>query len=69
MNKNFTFNSKRKNLIEPVKFVFVYILSLFCNSRAHDFFLEYDVIYLPFISATLVSVVINFTGQKFWVFK
>ena len=69
MNKNFTFNSKEKNLIQPFKFIILYLISLYFNSETHDFFLEFDIIYLPFVAATLVSVAINFSGQKFWVFK
>ena len=69
MNKNFTFNSKEKNLIQPIKFIILYLISLYFNSETHDFFLEFDIIYLPFVTATLVSVAINFSGQKFWVFK
>jgi|TARA_A100001015_G_scaffold69663_1_gene77126 putative flippase GtrA len=69
MNKNFTFNSKEKNLIQPFKFIILYLISLYFNSETHDFFLEFDVIYLPFVTAALVSVAINFSGQKFWVFK
>ena len=44
-------------------------VSLFFNSITHDFF---DSLYdglLPFGIATFVSVLINFSGQKFWVFR
>tara|TARA_Y100000591_G_scaffold332674_1_gene370983 strand:- start:815 stop:1036 length:222 start_codon:yes stop_codon:yes gene_type:complete len=69
MNKKITFKSKNKALGEPLKFIILYVISLYFNSTTHDYFLRYDMMYLPFISATIVSVIINFSGQKFWVFK
>ncbi len=69
MNKKITFKSKNNGFSEPLKFIILYIISLYFNSTTHDYFLRYDVNYLPFISATIVSIIINFSGQKFWVFK
>jgi putative flippase GtrA len=69
MNKNITFNSSSRSLYQPIKFIFLYSISFFFNSTTHDFFLSYDINYFPFIAATIISIIINFTGQKYWVFK
>jgi putative flippase GtrA len=69
MNKKITFKSENNAFSESLKFIILYAISLFFNSTTHDYFLKYDIMYLPFISATIVSVIINFSGQKFWVFK
>jgi len=69
LNKTFTFRVKKIFFKQPIKFAVLYSISLFFNSITHDFFDNlYDGI-LPFGIATFVSVIINFSGQKFWVFK
>lgn len=68
-NKIFTFKIKKYNLNEPVKFVLLYSVSLFANSFIHDFFLNIFGGLLPFFLASMVSVLINFNGQKFWVYN
>ena len=68
-NKLYTFKLIKFNLNEPLKFLIVYILSLFINSVVHDFFyLKYNGL-IPFGMSTLVSIIINFFGLKYWVFK
>jgi putative flippase GtrA len=42
---------------------------LIANSLTHDYFLKIFDGFLPFVISTIVSVTINFTGQKLWVFK
>lgn len=68
-NKIFTFQLKPYNLREPMKFIFLYAVSLIANSSTHDFFLNVFDDFIPFIIASLVSITINFSGQKLWVFK
>ena len=68
-NKIFTFKLKSYNFREPMKFIILYSVSLIANSSTHDFFLNVFDGFLPFIIATIVSVIINFSGQKLWVFK
>ena len=68
MNKKITFKSENNAFSESLKFIILYAISLFLIQLSH-YFLKYDIMYLPFISATIVSVIINFSGQKFWVFK
>ena len=68
-NKIFTFKLKSYNFREPMKFIILYSVSLIANSSTHDFFLNVFDGFLPFIIATIVSVIINFNGQRLWVFK
>jgi putative flippase GtrA len=69
LNKTFTFKVKKFYINQPIKFAILYSISLFFNSITHDFFDNlYDGL-LPFGVASFVSVLINFSGQKFWVFK
>lgn len=68
-NKIITFKRREFNLKEPIKFIFLYTVSLTVNSKTHDFLLEKSDGFEPFIIATIISVIINFSGQKFWVFK
>lgn len=68
LNKNYTFKVKQFKIKQPINFLIVYSISLFSNSLTHDFFQDqYDGL-LPFMIATSISVIINFTGQKFLVF-
>ncbi len=68
-NKIFTFRLKSFNYKEPIKFILLYSVSLIANSLTHDYFLKIFDGFLPFVISTIVSVTINFTGQKLWVFK
>ena len=68
-NKIFTFRLKSFNYKEPIKFILLNIVSLIANSSTHDFFLKIFDGFLPFAISTIVSVIINFTGQKLWVFN
>ena len=68
-NKIFTFKLKSYNFREPMKFIILYSVSLIANSSTHDFFLNVFDGFLPFIIASIVSIIINFSGQKLWVFK
>jgi len=68
-NKIFTFKLKSYNFREPLKFILLYSVSLIANSSTHDFFLNIFDGFLPFIIASIVSIIINFGGQKLWVFK
>lgn len=84
MNKYLTFEQKEKSVTEVIKFLCLYLFSLCMNILANKFafaflpvifshiaFLDnYQMVKLfAFLCATGTSTVINFTGQKFWVFK
>ena len=60
LNKKITFFSIEKGFKEPLRFSLVYLSSLLVN---------YFDNFLPFIISTSLSVLINFTGLKFFVFK
>ena len=68
-NKIFTFKHKSFNFKEPLKFILLYSISLIANSSTHDFFLNVFDGFQPFIIASIVSIIINFGGQKLWVFR
>ena len=69
LNKLITFKSQEKNLSEPVLFFILYFSSFVLNSFTHDVLLNYFSGNFPFIFATLVTVILNYIGQKFIVFK
>ena len=68
-NKIFTFKLKSYNFREPLKFILIYTISFFANFLTHDFFLNVFNGFQPFIIASIVSIIINFSGLKIWVFK
>lgn len=68
-NKLFTFRAKSFNFKEPVKFILLYSVSLLGNSLTHDYFLNVFDGFIPFIIASIFSIIINFSGQRLWVFK
>jgi putative flippase GtrA len=69
LNKRITFKSPKKTFKEPILFSIVYLFSFVLNSFTHDIMLEYIDGSYPFIIATFISVIINYIGQKFIVFK
>ncbi|MBP9152014.1 MAG: GtrA family protein [Flavobacteriales bacterium] len=80
LNKLWTWKKKDKSGARMAKFVALYAFSLVMNVAVNSsmlFLLHHfaDIIDLPykyfiaFISATGFSAVMNFIGQKFWVFK
>lgn len=69
LNKRITFKSHEKKISEPVLFSILYFLSFVLNSATHDALLNHFSGNYPFIIATLVSVILNYIGQKFIVFK
>jgi putative flippase GtrA len=69
-NKFFTFKNKELKISQPVLFTAVYVSSFFLNSFIHDFVLTYlNWKLAAFGAATFVSVVWNYVGQKWLVFK
>lgn len=76
-NKYITFATPRRSFYETFKFFLVYTVSMLCNVSINhvglQFFkgilsLRYALI-SAFILATMITMIINFLGQKFWVFK
>jgi putative flippase GtrA len=68
LNKKITFFSTEKGFKEPLKFSIVYLSSLLVNYFSHKYLINYFDNYLPFIISTSLSVLINFTGLKLFVF-
>ncbi len=70
MNRDFTFRVETKNLKQPIRFAGLYMTSFLANSLSHDLiFLQFQVPFLSFIIATAVSTIINYVGQRYYVFR
>ncbi len=70
INKYWTFEKHDKSYKEIVQFTILYSLTLGANVVTNKFVLvQVDSILFAFLVATGVSTVLNFLGQKFWVFK
>ncbi|MBT6448451.1 MAG: GtrA family protein [Flavobacteriaceae bacterium] len=69
LNKKVTFKSSNKSLKEPILFSLIYLSSFIFNSLIHDLSLNYFMGNIPFLIATVFSVILNYLGQKYIVFK
>lgn len=71
INKLWTFNKKEKSFAEIVKFVLLYLATLGANVLVNQLvlFIFPTFVFLGFLCATGTSTVLNFIGQKWWVFK
>ncbi len=68
-NKYITFKAKQRSITETGRFVVLYGLSAGINvSVNHIVLARFHHVLGAFISAAFVSMVLNFIGQKFWVF-
>jgi putative flippase GtrA len=69
-NKYWTFGKYERNYKEVLRFGLLYITTLVVNIITNKFTLEAtDEVFFAFLLATGVSTVLNFIGQKWWVFK
>lgn len=70
-NKIFTFNKgKGLNGRYLIKFYIVFILNVLANISVNYYIYKLTLIkLLAFILATFIGMLINFVGQKFFVFK
>lgn len=77
LNKHITFQTKNKSFYEFLWFILVHILAMLCDvamNRVMLFFLGLILVghvkvILAFVIATGVSVIINFLGQRYFVFR
>lgn len=71
MNKIFTFNKgKNYNQRYLIKFYIIFLLNLLTNIFVNYYVYKLtSVKLLAFILATLFGMIVNFIGQKFYVFK
>lgn len=69
-NRNYVFKVNERKFSQYVLFSILYLISFILNSIVHDYtFLITGLTLVSFLSATSISTMINFTGQKFIIFK
>lgn len=69
-NKLWTFQKHYQTVFQMIKFSILYTITLTANVYSNEFVLHIsNHLFLAFLVATGVSTVLNFLGQKFWVFK
>ena len=71
INKHWTFQQKRKSYSEMMRFAFLYSITLGTNVGVNKISLLIlpDWVFIAFLVATGTSTILNFIGQKWWVFK
>ena len=70
INKYWTFEKKEKSYSEIIRFAILYSVTLGTNVLVNKLVLDKtSILMLAFLVATSISTVLNFIGQKFWVFK
>jgi len=70
INKYWTFEKHDKSYKEIVKFGLLYSSTLGANVITNKIVLDiFSITLIAFLIATGVSTVLNFIGQKWWVFK
>ena len=70
INKFWTFKKPKKSYKEMIQFGALYSITLGLNVMINKIVLDYtSLVLFSFLIATGVSTVLNFVGQKWWVFK
>jgi putative flippase GtrA len=70
INKYWTFEKYKKSYKQIFQFGILYITTLVVNIIVNHFSLYFlEWVFLAFLIATGASTILNFLGQKFWVFK
>jgi putative flippase GtrA len=70
INKYWTFEKHEKSYKEMFQFVILYSATLVANVITNKIVLDlFSITILAFLIATGVSTVLNFIGQKWWVFR
>lgn len=70
INKYWTFEKHEKSYKEIFQFGILYSTTLVANVLTNKIVLNNtEIVFVAFLIATGVSTVLNFIGQKFWVFK
>ena len=71
INKFWTFQKNEKSFKELIQFGLLYFFTLILNVIVNNITLELsgNIVLLAFIVATTTSTILNFVGQKWWVFK
>ena len=69
-NRNFVFQVKDKKISQFFYFCLLYLISFILNSIIHDLvYFILDNTFISFLSATAVSTLTNYVGQKFIIYK
>jgi len=69
-NKYITFNQKKFQAKEPLKYTIVYFFGFLLNSFVHDITFSFTFFSIfSFLLATATSTIWNFIGQKWFVFR
>ena len=70
INKYWTFEKHMRSYKEMLKFGILYTVTLFANVATNEVTLNMSgIVFIAFLTATGVSTILNFIGQKWWVFK
>lgn len=70
INKFWTFESKKFNISEVFRYIFLYAVSAMVNTLINTLVIIFtSMTIFAFLCATFVSMIINFIGQKFFVFR
>ena len=70
INKYWTFEKPEKSYKEMIRFGVLYLTTLGLNLMTNKIVLDYtDIVLVSFIVATGISTILNFVGQKWWVFN
>lgn len=69
-NRSFVFRVNERKISQYILFSILYLTSFILNSIIHDYvFLISGLTIISFLSATFISTVTNFIGQKFIIFR
>lgn len=71
INKYWTFEKHTTSYSEVARFFILYSITLIANIGTNKLILSIsnNKIFLAFLIATGISTIMNFCGQKWWVFK
>ena len=70
INKYWTFKKPEKSYKEMIQFGVLYSTTLGLNVMTNKIVLDYtDIVLVSFTVATGISTILNFVGQKWWVFN
>lgn len=70
INKYWTFERYKKSYKQIFQFIILYSATLFVNVMINRSVLDFtELVFLAFLIATVASTILNFVGQKWWVFK
>lgn len=70
LNNFWTFKAASVTRVNVAKFISLYLFTFVCNVATNKVFFElFEIKWIGFFFATAVSTILNYLGQKIWVFK